>query len=187
MRDLEARGARCVHSLDDVHFGETVVIRSHGAPPKVFEEMAAHGIPHIDATCPFVKRIHARVTDAKAHGLPVIIVGEAGHPEVDGIVGWAGEDGYVVYTDVQVEAMPPLERGRRSGTNHDHGAEMAVYFVGAGWKSWQDHTVSKHLLCNEGTSDGSAEDCTKGGYCYRCGRQKQLKYTKIIRIMLHIL
>ena len=106
---LEARGVRCVQSVDDIQKGETAVIRSHGMPPEAYERLAALGIPIIDETCPFVKRIHDRVLEARDAGLPVIIVGEIGHPEIVGIIGWAGEDAHVVYSEEDVSALPDMD------------------------------------------------------------------------------
>ena len=72
--------------------------------------MDERGIRYIDATCPFVKRIHYRVQSAREAGIPVIIIGEAGHPEVDAVLGWAGENAYAAYTDEQLASLPHLER-----------------------------------------------------------------------------
>ncbi len=106
---LEARGVRCINNLDEVRPGETVVIRSHGARPGVYSQLDEKGIAYIDATCPFVKRIHDRVQAAREAGIPVIIIGEAGHPEVDAILGWAGENAYAAYTEEQFDALPHLK------------------------------------------------------------------------------
>ena len=108
--NLEARGVRCVNSLAEVEPGETVVIRSHGARPDVYRQLNEKGMAYIDATCPFVKRIHDRVDAAREAGVPVIIIGEAGHPEVDAILGWAGENAYAAYTDEQLAALPHLKQ-----------------------------------------------------------------------------
>ncbi len=109
VQTLEDKGARCVDSIHDVKDGETVVIRSHGATPQVYNELNENGIGFIDATCPFVKRIHERVIAAREEEKTVIIIGEAGHPEVDGILGWAGEDAFVVYTEDEAQALPPID------------------------------------------------------------------------------
>jgi 4-hydroxy-3-methylbut-2-enyl diphosphate reductase len=108
VQSLEERGVRCVERIDDVNSGETVVIRSHGATPDVYEELNKKGIELIDATCPFVKRIHERVREARDAGQHVIIVGEVGHPEVDGILGWAGENAHAVYSEEDVAALPKI-------------------------------------------------------------------------------
>ena len=108
VQSLENKGVRCVDSIGDVKPGETVVIRSHGATPEVYSELKSKGIAFIDATCPFVKRIHERVIKAREEGKAVVIVGEAGHPEVDGILGWAGEHAYVVYREEDLAALPDI-------------------------------------------------------------------------------
>lgn len=83
---LERAGVRVVESLDEVAPGQTVIIRSHGVTPDVYAQLKARGLSCIDATCPHVSRIHQLV---EQYGGPVIIVGEADHPEVVGIAGWA--------------------------------------------------------------------------------------------------
>jgi len=108
VQSLEERGVRCVERLNDVIAGETVVIRSHGATPDVYAELNNKDIVYIDATCPFVKRIHERVREARNSGQHVIIVGEVGHPEVDGILGWAGDDAHAVYSQDDVAALPQI-------------------------------------------------------------------------------
>ena len=108
VQSLEERGVRCVKSIDEVNAGETVVIRSHGATPDVYAQLYDKGIEHIDATCPFVKRIHERVREARDSGQHVIIVGEVGHPEVDGILGWAGDNSHAVYSVDDVAALSPI-------------------------------------------------------------------------------
>jgi len=110
VEQLKARGVRCVDRVDEVLPGETVVIRSHGAPPEVYRQLDERGIEYIDATCPFVQRIHRRVYEAREAGLPVVIVGEAGHPEVDAVLGWAGDDAHAVYTEAEIESLPHMER-----------------------------------------------------------------------------
>ena len=110
IEQLETRGVRCVQRVEDVLPGETVVIRSHGASPEVYRQLEERGIEYIDATCPFVQRIHRRVYEAREVGMPVIIVGEAGHPEVDAVLGWAGEDAYAAYTEEQFACLPHMER-----------------------------------------------------------------------------
>ncbi len=110
VRSFELRGVRCAGSIAEVNDGETVIIRSHGVSPQVYEELKSRGLGYIDTTCPYVERIHERVSKARSDGVSVIIIGEAGHPEVEGIVGWAGEDSFVVYDKEQAESLPPLER-----------------------------------------------------------------------------
>ena len=86
---LERAGIRAVASLDEVAPGQTVIIRSHGVTPDVYAQCEARGIRYIDATCPHVAHIHQLVKAYSEHGDAVLIVGEAEHPEVVGIAGWA--------------------------------------------------------------------------------------------------
>lgn len=86
---LKRAGIRSVDSLDEVASGETVIIRSHGVTPEVYAQCEARGIPVIDATCPHVAHIHQLVQTYSEDGSAVVIVGEADHPEVVGIAGWA--------------------------------------------------------------------------------------------------
>jgi len=86
---LEAAGIRSVNSLEEVMPGQTVIIRSHGVMPGVYEQCEKMGLEVIDATCPHVAHIHQLVKSYSEQGDAVIIVGEADHPEVIGIAGWA--------------------------------------------------------------------------------------------------
>ena len=86
---LEEAGVRSVDSLRGVAPGQTVIIRSHGVTPAVYEECARRGLEVIDCTCPHVSHIHQLVSRYSEDGGAVIIVGEADHPEVVGIAGWA--------------------------------------------------------------------------------------------------
>lgn len=97
--DLEAKGARIISDLEQVLPGETVVIRSHGVGAEVFQKMEKMGIPYVDATCPHVKRIHRIVQKASAEGRAVVIMGDAGHPEVQGIAGHSASETYIFPDD----------------------------------------------------------------------------------------
>ena len=87
--DLEAKGAVTCPDIDAVPDGYEVIIRSHGVTPDVYRTCEARGIPVIDATCPHVAHIHQLVEQYSGNGDAVVIVGEADHPEVIGIAGWA--------------------------------------------------------------------------------------------------
>ena len=71
--------------------GQTVIIRSHGVTRDVVQRLEQQGVEIIDATCPFVKRIHSLVSRAEEEGRLPIIIGTRSHPEVEGIAGWCGE------------------------------------------------------------------------------------------------
>ena len=83
-----ALGVREVKSIGEISDGETVIIRSHGVPRSDFEALEARGLSVIDATCPFVKRIHNLVAAAEQEGRRPVIIGQKTHPEVLAIAGW---------------------------------------------------------------------------------------------------
>ncbi len=76
----------------------TVIIRSHGVSEKIYKQIHAQGLTLVDATCPFVKKIHRIVKERTDDGWDVVIVGRAVHPEVEGICGWASSPVAVVET-----------------------------------------------------------------------------------------
>lgn len=88
---LEDLGVGTVDSVDEVRDG-AVIIRSHGVPPSVIEEIQAKGFEVIDATCPFVKRAQDYARQLVEEGYQVVVCGDADHPEVIGIVGSANGD-----------------------------------------------------------------------------------------------
>ena len=92
---LRGEGVIPVSCVEEVPAGGTVVIRSHGVPPTVYKQIEERGLICKDLTCPFVKRIHERVYEARGKYDLVVIVGQAEHPEVIGIRGWAGEKSIV--------------------------------------------------------------------------------------------
>ena len=106
---LARAGIRAVMSLDEVAPGQTVIIRSHGVTPDVYALCEARGIRYIDATCPHVAHIHQLVKAYSEHGDAVLIVGEAEHPEVVGIAGWAAGP-VLILPDAQAARQARLPR-----------------------------------------------------------------------------
>ncbi len=92
VNDMKSKGARIIESVDDLREGETVVVRSHGVGREVYEQIAAKGNRMLDATCPFVSRIHKIVAEKTAEGYFILIAGDSSHPEVQGIVGHCDEN-----------------------------------------------------------------------------------------------
>ena len=85
---FEKMGVRVIDTPEEALPGETVIIRSHGISRAVYERLEAQKVEIIDATCPFVKRIHTIVSRACEKGRLPIIIGTPTHPEVEGIAGW---------------------------------------------------------------------------------------------------
>ena len=115
---LERAGIRSVASLDEVAPGQTVIIRSHGVTPEVYAQCDARGLRYIDATCPHVAHIHQLVRDYSADGDTVIIVGEAEHPEVVGIAGWARGPGDHPERCADGQRGVPAAAGHGGGADH---------------------------------------------------------------------
>ena len=87
--DLKAKGAIFVDELTDVPRGSTVVFSAHGVSRAVREEAAARGLTVFDATCPLVTKVHVEVAKMHANGREIVMIGHAGHPEVEGTMGQA--------------------------------------------------------------------------------------------------
>lgn len=98
--DLESKGVKVINSieeLDNISTG-TIIIRAHGIPKEVYEIVESKGFECVDLTCPFVKRIHKIVEEKTKEGFRIVVIGNAKHPEVIGIMGWAGSDSVAVET-----------------------------------------------------------------------------------------
>ncbi len=91
VRELERRGAVFVDTLADVPRGATVVFSAHGIAPAVRAEASARGLTTVDATCPLVTKVHAQARRYAERGYAIVLVGHAGHEEVEGTIGEAPE------------------------------------------------------------------------------------------------
>ncbi|MDO8916299.1 MAG: 4-hydroxy-3-methylbut-2-enyl diphosphate reductase [Coriobacteriia bacterium] len=111
VESLRARGIEVAACLDEVDSG-TIVIRTHGVDPAIIAEAREKGLDVVDATCPFVSTAHQVAEQLSADGYTVVIVGEADHPEVEGILAHAGGDALVVE---EVEDLPVKLPSRRVG------------------------------------------------------------------------
>ena len=87
---FEEMGVQVIGSPEEAEPGSTVIIRSHGVTKEVYDRLAEQGVEIVDATCPFVKRIHGIVSRAEEEGRLPVIIGTRSHPEVEGIAGWCG-------------------------------------------------------------------------------------------------
>lgn len=110
--ELAGRGFVFVDGLDDVPDGATVLFSAHGVGPAVRSAAEARGLKVVDATCPFVTRVHKAARSFAESGLPVVIVGKASHAEVQGILGEV-PDALVVSSIDEARAVPL--RGARIG------------------------------------------------------------------------
>ena len=113
VRDLEEKGVKVLHSveeLEDLREG-TVIIRSHGVGKRIYDICAGKDrVRLVDATCPFVGKIHDIIRKESAEGRKILIIGDALHPEVQGIRGWSMEN-----TDIAASWEDVLKLGISSG------------------------------------------------------------------------
>lgn len=104
VNDLESIGVGTVSSVSEVEEG-TLIIRAHGVVPSVVEDARTRGLDVLDATCPYVKKVHNAAERLVREGYQLIVVGESGHPEVEGIMGHAGDDAHVVSVPGDLDAI----------------------------------------------------------------------------------
>ena len=111
VKDLEKKGVAVIESREELAklTKGTVVIRSHGVAREIYEQIERQGLACVDATCPFVRRIHRIVEKESAAGKQILIIGNAGHPEVEGIMGWSVTPAIVAETK---EEMSKIECDR---------------------------------------------------------------------------
>jgi 4-hydroxy-3-methylbut-2-enyl diphosphate reductase len=100
VRDLEAMGAIFVEEIDEVPEGAQAVLSAHGSPPSVFDEAGRRGLDLIDATCPLVTKVHVEARRFAAEDRTIVLIGHAGHEEVEGTSGQSPER-TVLVQDVQ--------------------------------------------------------------------------------------
>ena len=111
VRDLSEKGVGVIDTKEELAALKegVVVIRSHGVGKEIYDILEGNGVEIVDATCPFVKKIHNIVAEQSAAGRHVIIVGDAKHPEVQGIRGWGDANTKVIdsYEEFENLAISP--------------------------------------------------------------------------------
>ena len=102
---LKNKGARFVEELTEVPDGAVTVFSAHGVPQSVVKDAASRGLPVLDATCPLVSKVHNQGKRYVAHGRKLILIGHAGHPEVEGTMGQVGAPVFLVSSEADVDAL----------------------------------------------------------------------------------
>jgi 4-hydroxy-3-methylbut-2-enyl diphosphate reductase len=102
---LRNKGARFVEELNEVPDGAMTIFSAHGVSQAVVNDAAARKLPVIDATCPLVSKVHSQGKRYVASGRTLVLIGHAGHPEVEGTMGQVGGPTYLVSSETDVEAL----------------------------------------------------------------------------------
>ena len=107
VKDLENKGVKVIPDIEtlmEITEG-TVIIRSHGVTKEIYDILQQKGLECIDATCPFVKRIHNIVKTESSAGKHIVIVGDPKHPEVEGIMSWCSSTLTVLETEKEAQEL----------------------------------------------------------------------------------
>ena len=148
VEDLNKRGIEVIDTVEQLKKIKegTVVIRSHGVAKEIYDILEQQKLKMVDATCPFVKKIHNIVLDESNNGKTIIIIGNDNHPEVEGIKGWV--NGEVINKEEQIEKLSLPEQTKAcivSQTTFNHN--KFKYLVEIIRKKGYDITVV-NTICN---------------------------------------
>jgi 4-hydroxy-3-methylbut-2-en-1-yl diphosphate reductase len=103
VESLKAKGARFVERLDEIPHGARTIFSAHGVARSVEDEAAVLGLPVLDATCPLVSKVHSQGERYVQQGKSIVLIGHAGHPEVEGTMGRIPSPIYLVQSEADVE------------------------------------------------------------------------------------
>ncbi len=109
VENLIAKGAHFVEELSEVPDGAITIFSAHGVPRVVIDEARDRGLPTLDATCPLVSKVHNQGRHYIARGRTLILIGHAGHPEVEGTLGQIDGPTYLVQNEAEIDALPLKE------------------------------------------------------------------------------
>ncbi len=109
VENLIAKGAHFVEELSEVPDGAITIFSAHGVPRVVIDEARDRGLPTLDATCPLVSKVHNQGRHYVAKGRTLILIGHAGHPEVEGTLGQIDGPTYLVQNEAEIAALPLSE------------------------------------------------------------------------------
>ena len=107
IKDMEKKGVEVILSEEELRQIKSgiVIIRSHGVPKRICDLLDENGVHYVDATCPFVKKIHRIVEEKSRDGYHIVIIGNREHPEVMGIEGWAQGPATIIQTEEEARAF----------------------------------------------------------------------------------
>ena len=109
VQSLRAEGVIPIRAVEDAQRGGMILLRSHGVAPETEQACRDRGLAVRDCTCASVRALHRLVRESGEKGVPVILIGEADHPEVQGTAGWCPGICHVVSSEEEALALPPME------------------------------------------------------------------------------
>jgi len=104
--ELSAQGAIFIDQLSEVPDGSTLIFSAHGVSAEIKYQASLRNLQIFDATCPLVTKVHVEVRQLHAAGIPIVMIGHQGHPEVDGTMGQVKSDVYLVEKVADVSQLP---------------------------------------------------------------------------------
>ncbi len=107
--ELRSKGAEVISDINSVPDGSKVIIRAHGVSPNIYEDIKRNNIQIVDATCPYVRKIHMLVREKYNEGCRIVIAGDREHPEVKGVNGWCGNTAFIANTPEDMDSFPQTE------------------------------------------------------------------------------
>ncbi len=110
IEELEQKGIHVLDSIDRLQEGDCVIIRAHGIGKQLYEALNERKVKLLDATCPYVKRIHEIVKAQNEEGCRIVIVGDPKHPEVIGINGWCEGKALIISHESEVKELPFMDQ-----------------------------------------------------------------------------
>lgn len=111
VEELREQGVRVIENREELQKVKTgtIIIRAHGVARDIYAQIEKQGLSIVDATCPFVKKIHGIVEEESKKGRQIVVIGNPGHPEVEGTVGWSRTPAAVIDTVEEAENFVPKE------------------------------------------------------------------------------
>ena len=109
VNELKKKGIDVISCINDAPENSKVIIRAHGEKPEIYKEGKRRNVEIIDATCPYVKKIHKLVSDKHQEGYVVVIAGDKNHPEVKGINGWCRDSALIADSPEDVDDFPQID------------------------------------------------------------------------------
>ena len=104
VEEFQEKGVNVIEDIDQVEHNNVLIIRAHGVSPSIYDQIRVKNAEIVDTTCPFVKKIHMKVSEYSYAGYKIIIVGDEKHPEVIGIKGW-DENAVVIGNDEEAQNL----------------------------------------------------------------------------------